>query len=89
VQQPDGLTEYQHEMRRSADARIARDAAAARANMEAIRRGATQASGECASLEEEVRALDARARQPNSASTQDQFAHVVRNLRSQQAALRC
>jgi hypothetical protein len=84
-----GLTEYQREMLRSADARIAREAAAARVDLGALRRGAAQASGECAALEDEIRVLDARARQPNSASTQDYLRARRQEVRSRQTALRC
>lgn len=54
----DGLTPYQREMLRSADARIARDAAAAQAEMQATRQRAGGASAECSALAAEIVALD-------------------------------
>lgn len=85
----DGLTEYQRQMLRSADARIARDAAAARAEMELMRQRAPVAAGECAALEAHIRALDAEARHPNSAGMQDIIRARRQEARSRQFALRC
>jgi hypothetical protein len=87
--QPDGLTEYQRGMLRSADARIAREAAAARAEMEFARRNAAAVRTDCDALEQEIRSLDAWARQPNDAATQDTIRARRQNVRSRQAAQRC
>ena len=85
----DGFTPYQREMLRSADARIAREAAAAQAEMQAIRKGAFSASAECSALAAEIVALDASARQPNSGQTQDRIRARRQEVRSRQAALHC
>ena len=86
-----GLTDYQREMLRSADARIARDEANARTNMMAMRRRAagTRDSVSCAALEREIDSLDAWARQPMSGAQQDQIRSRRAHVRSKQSELRC
>ena len=89
VPEPQGLTAYQREMLRSADARIARDAAAARADTAAMQRTYVSNRGECAALAESIRSLDAMARQPLSGYQQDDIRKQRQALTSRQFALRC
>lgn len=88
-QTPAGLTAYQREMLRSADARIARDAAAARAEMAALQRAAVDSRMECDALAESIRSLDAWARQPLSGSQQDGIRRRQQELTSRRYRLRC
>ena len=87
--EPPGLTDYQRQMLRSADARIARDQAAARADMTARGEAALVSRTECASLEEAIRSLDAQARQPLSGWQQDALRTARQRARSRQSALHC
>jgi hypothetical protein len=86
-----GLSEYQRDVLRSADARIARDEANARAEMLACnaQSGAKGAGGECSALEQEIRSLDAWARQPNGGVQQDWIREQRQQVRSRQFALHC
>ena len=84
-----GLTAYQREMLRSADARIARDAAAARADTMARQQAYVSNRGQCAALSESARSLDAWSRQPLSGYQQDDIRRQKREINSQQFALRC
>lgn len=84
-----GLTAYQREMLRSADARIARDAAAARADMQARQQAHVSNRGECAALDEAIRGLDSAARQPLSGYQQDSIRRQRQDLTSRKFALRC
>jgi hypothetical protein len=88
-QQPQGLTDYQREMLRSADARIAQDAEAARADTAAMQRANVSNRGECSALAQSIRSLDAMARQPLSGYQQDDIRRRRQELTSKQFALRC
>lgn len=84
-----GLTPYQREMLRSADARIARDAAAARADTLARQQANVSNRGECAAIDEAIRGLDSASRQPLSGYQQDSIRQQRQQLTSRKFALRC
>ena len=84
-----GLTPYQVDMLRSADARIARDEAAVRANMAAQSSTTLNRHSECAALDETIRALDARSRHLLSGSEQDFIRAERTQARSRQFQLHC
>jgi hypothetical protein len=76
-------------MLRSADARIAREHAAAQAEMQSMRQRKVQSGAECSALAVEIETLDAWARQPHSGGTQDTIRARRQDVRSRQAALHC
>ena len=86
---PAGLSDYQREMLRSADARIARNEAAARADIATRQYAATASRSECGSLAQQIESFDAAARQPQSSYQQDFIRSQRQQVRSRQAALHC
>jgi len=88
-QAPPGLTAYQRDMLRSADARIARDAAAAQVDIAARQKAYVSNQGECAAIADTIRSLDAMARQPLSGYQQDDIRRQRQALTSRQFALHC
>lgn len=83
------LTPYQRQMLESANARIARDEARARAEMAQLRPAPNAASSECRALDETLRAIDASSRLPQSAFGQDQLRLQRQRVTSRQRELRC
>jgi len=84
-----GLTEYQRDMLRSADARIARDHAAAQARFATQRSDDGAKQSECAALDQQIHLLDARARRPIAGGEQDSIRALRTQARSRQYELRC
>lgn len=84
-----GLSEYQREMLRSADARIAADHAAAQAQITAQQNMSSTKQAECAALQQQISSLDSWARQPLVGSQQDTIRRDRSQLTSRQYALRC
>ena len=87
--EPPGPTEYQREMLRSADARIARNEAAMREQLAYAQVARSRTSSECAGLAAQIRSIDARARQPQPAWEQDRLKAHRQVLTSRQFELRC
>ena len=84
-----GLSEYQREMLRSADARIARDRAAARTRVTLQRQDSSDRQAECLALDQQIRSIDSMSRQPLSGSQQDALRRDRSQATSRQYALRC
>ena len=86
--EPQGLTEYQRQMLRSADARIARESAAAQVTTQQRADLASKAA-ECAALSETIKSLDAQARNALSGQSQDAIRSARQQATSRQFALGC
>ena len=87
---PEGLSEYQREMLRSADARIARDRAAAGQPQSADAQGAVSTRrAQCIGLDQQIRSLDAQSRNALSGQQHDSLRSARMQLTSRQSALRC
>lgn len=83
-----GLSEYQLQMLRSADARIVADQAAALAAP--VQNSAISTNGaECAALDQQIHSLDARARNPISGYEQEVIRAERVRARSRQFELHC
>lgn len=87
--EPSGLSDYQIEMLRSADRRIARDEAAAKAEMAVRQSLANTSHAECDALAQEIKSLDAWARRPLSGSEQDTIRARRQQATSRQFGLHC
>ena len=84
-----GLTPYQIDMLRSADARIARDQATARASLVSQSSATLNRQSECAALDDAIRVLDARSRHLLSGSEQEFIRAEKAQARSKQFQLHC
>lgn len=84
-----GLSQYQIDMLRSADARIAQDRARAEFSMGSHAAAISTNNAECAALDQQIRSLDERSRRPISAYEQDVIRAERAAARSRQYALHC